>query len=153
MIHLNQRIDRLRPAADTAFRILFSLIFVTAGLNHVLQPAAIATRLHAAPLASLLTSFAPAEVLVVATGVALLAGGVALLVGGYTRVAALLLATCLVPITITIQLTPGQLGPLFKNIALLGGLVHFAIAGARSHAWSVDRWLARRPAPGLAVAS
>lgn len=145
--------ETLRPAADTIFRVLFSLIFVTAGVNHVLQPATVATRLRAAPLASLLTSFAPAEVLVVATGVALLAGGVALLVGAHTRIAALVLAACLVPITVTIQLAPGQMGPLFKNVALLGGLAHFAIAGAASHAWSVDRWLARRAGPAVAAAS
>jgi putative oxidoreductase len=76
-----------------------------------------------------------------------------LLAGAHTRLAALALAACLVPITVTIQLAPGQMGPLFKNVALLGGLAHFAFAGATSHAWSVDRWLAGRARPSVAVTS
>lgn len=56
--------------------------------------------------------------------------------------AALLIAV-LLPITLTVQVGSAEgSGPLFKNIALLGGLIHFAANGAGSFA--VDAWLPLR---------
>jgi putative oxidoreductase len=54
--------------------------------------------------------------------------GLGLLTGFKTRWSAIILAAVLIPITLTIQV--GQittLGPLFKNIAILGGLIFFII--------------------------
>lgn len=116
--------------ADVVFRALFSAIFIAAGAGHLVRPMIFVERLVAAPLGHLATSLGPPKLLVVLSGIALLAGGTGLLLGFYTRVAALLLIAVLVPITITVDLGhTNALGPLFKNIALLGGLVHFAAHG------------------------
>lgn len=58
----------------------------------------------------------------------MLISGLSLALGYKTRYAAILLIAILIPITITIQV--GQLttlGPLFKNVAILGGLLFFTM--------------------------
>jgi putative oxidoreductase len=121
---------RIEDASDLVFRVLFSVIFITAGVGHLVRPEEFVERLVAAPLGYLATSIGPAEPLVVLSGLALLAGGLGLLIGYRTRSAALLLIAVLVPITVTIDLGhTNALGPLFKNVGMLGGLVHFAARG------------------------
>ena len=117
------------PIADVAFRALFSLIFVTAGAGHLINPEFIALKLKEAPMSYLATAIAPPTPLV-------LAGGLALLAGYRTRLFALLLAAVLVPITITVQIGAPTPGPLLKNVALFGGLLFFAVNG--TGAYSVD---------------
>ncbi len=143
MTHL---LDRHRPTADAAFRVLFSLIFVTAGYGHLVNPDGIVRRLLSAPLGAWLGALLPATPLVVASGVALLLAGLALLVGYRTRLAALLLIGVLVPITLTVQTAPGAMGPLFKNVALFGGLIHFLFAGAGAFSLDARRAPAAAPA-------
>lgn len=134
-------------AVSTAiFRALLSLIFLVSGSTHLLRPDDVAHRLAAAPFGHVATAFAPRPILVVLAGVALLGGGLALLAGYRTRAAAALLIAVLVPITLTVQLGPASLGPLFKNVAILGGLIYFAVNG--SPAISLD---ARQAAPALAT--
>ena len=83
----------------------------------------------------LATSVAPASVLILLTGVILVPAGLALLLEFWTRPAAVLLLIVLVPITITVDLgNPKNMGPLFKNVALFGGLIHFAVKGAGAYA-------------------
>jgi putative oxidoreductase len=49
-----------------------------------------------------------------------------------------LLIAVLVPITVTVDVGhTSALGPLFKNLALFGGLIHFAARGPGS--FSVER--------------
>jgi len=136
---------RRRPphaAAHALFRICTSGIFIVAGLGHLLHADRMAARLGAARLAYLATWLAPARTLVVLAGVPLLAGGLALLVGWRVRAAAVVLIAVLVPITITVQLGGAEtVGPLFKNIAILGSLILLASHG--SDAWSLDGRRAR----------
>jgi uncharacterized membrane protein YphA (DoxX/SURF4 family) len=73
------RLGAMADASDVVFRVLFSVIFVTAGAGHLVRPGGLTVDL------------------------------------GHTN----------------------ALGPLFKHIALLGGLVHFAIRGPG--AYSVAR--------------
>ena len=123
------RIAAGHPGANTVFRVLFSLIFVVAGVGHLRKPAGIVARLEAMnAIGGQVSALLPATWLVMATGALLLVAGLALLFDVRTRVAALVLMACLVPITVSVQLEPGATGPLFKNIALLGGLIHFALA-------------------------
>jgi len=119
------------------FRVLFSLIFLVAGFGHFAQSEVMIRRLVEAPLGDIATAVAPASVLISATGVVLMAGGAFLAAGYRTRLAALALIAVLIPITGTVHLAPGpeHVGPLFKNVALIGGLIHFAIRGPG--AWSL----------------
>ena len=131
-------------AARLAFRVMLSGIFLVAGANHLFRTGAIVGRLEQAPYAGWATSLAPPEWLVLAAGVALLAGGLSLLVGLATRRTAVGLFLVVITITVTVQLEGLEtLGPLFKNIGLMGGLVYFATHGARS--WSVDELRRGRP--------
>lgn len=140
---MNHSLRRERPCVSEAiFRMLLSLIFLVAAGNHLLSSEKIVQRLEAAPFANLATALAPAELLVHLAGVALFVGGLGLITGTLTRVAAIGLICVLIPITITVQLSPASLGPLFKNVAILGGLIYFAVNGAACV--SVDAWLAHR---------
>lgn len=138
----------MSPSLSTAvFRVLLSTIFLVSGSTHLVRPGDVAHRLAAAPFGHVATAIAPGEALVLLAGVALLFGGIALLVGYRTRAAAALLIAVLIPITLTVQLGPATLGPLFKNVAILGGLIHFAAHGAS--AFSLD---ARRRVAPMATA-
>ncbi|MBZ4330160.1 DoxX family membrane protein [Corallococcus sp. AS-1-12] len=148
---MNLHAPGLRAATQVAFRGLFSLIFLTAGAKHLLAPDTIVGRLAEAPGAALVSGLASPRMLVVLSGAVLLLGGVALLTGTLTRWAAVALFAVLVPITLTVQVgAAGGMGPLFKNVALLGGLLHWAVEGAGPV--SVDAWLASRPRLRLPVA-
>ncbi|MGB7841312.1 MAG: DoxX family membrane protein, partial [Salinimicrobium sp.] len=72
--------------------------------------------------------FGEPEILVITSGIVMFIAGLGLFTGFKTRWASIILAAVLIPITLTIQV--GQvttLGPLFKNIAILGGLTFFII--------------------------
>lgn len=127
-------------------RVLGSGIFLLAGISHLTETARTAARLEEAPFGFLATSVASAELLVILSGVALLGGGILLLIGYKTRYAALLLAIVLIPITLTVQVSGQSLGPLFKNIAIMGILVFFATNGAL--AYSMDTILKRKQCKG-----
>lgn len=123
--------DRLKPqVAQTAFRGLLSLIFLVAGFQHLLNPDHVALRISKTPLADLLVAIMPLNLHAFLAGIGLVAGGLGLLFGSKTRLSALVLMSILIPITITVQTDSAEtLGPLFKNIAIFGGLIHFAYFG------------------------
>lgn len=135
------------PVSAVIFRGLLSLIFLVSGSTHLLRPDDVAHRLAAAPIGHVATAFAPGPILVVLAGAALLGGGLALLVGYRTRAAAALPIAVLIPITLTVQLGPATLGPLFKNVAILGGLIYFAGNGAPVYSLDARRTVPA-PVPG-----
>ncbi len=125
------KITPLQKLSFLALRVMSSLIFLTAGLNHLVSSNGVADRLTKAELGYLATSIVPVPALVVLSGVGLLAGGLALLVGYKTRLASVLLLSILIPITVTVQVfNPAGMGPFFKNVALMGVLLFFSANGA-----------------------
>ncbi|MUP45632.1 DoxX family protein [Gramella sp. BOM4] len=109
-------------------RVLISGIFLVAGSNHLLNTTQTVRRLEQASFKGIAYFFGEPETLVLLSGVFMLTVGFLFLIGYKTRWAAIILGLILVPITLTVQV--GQintLGPLFKNIAILGGLLFFII--------------------------
>lgn len=113
------------------FRIMLSLIFLVAAINHLVMPEKVASRLAKAEMGFLATAFASPETLVIIAGIGLLIGGLFLLTGFKTKLGAAILILMIIPITLTIQIGSSEgLGPLFKNIGLMGGLIFFLFNGA-----------------------
>ena len=122
---------RVKGISFLLMRVLLSGIFFIAGINHLLFTEKITGRLAQATFREFAIFFGPPETLVMLSGMAMLIGGASLLMGFLTRWAAIGLILIVVPITITIQV--GQwatAGPLFKNVAILGGLLFFALNGS-----------------------
>lgn len=111
----------------TIFRILSSSIFIVSGFGHLLNPKKLVTKLTLSPGWDLLSSFFNPTYLIVITGIILLTAGLSLLFGLKVRIAACILILILIPITLTVQVgRVDTLGPLFKNIAILGSLILLA---------------------------
>lgn len=116
------------PSSILILRIALSGIFIAEGINHLQKTQGIAQRILEATSGELLHSIFDVHFIAVASGVMLLLFGIAFLLGIYTRISALALVILLVPITLTIQTNGGILfGPLWKNVALFGGLIFFII--------------------------
>lgn len=123
----NKNIEVSRSSV-IVLRVLVSLIFIVASLNHLINTDKAVARIENAKFGALGHLLGPPEISVIISGVVMLLGGIALAVGFRTRWASIVLIAMLIPITLTIQV--GQMatvGPLFKNIAILGGLLFFAM--------------------------
>ena len=109
-------------------RITLSGIFIVAGVSHLLNPEGVTQRIQNAPYSSFVSMFGDPHVLGIISGYVLLIFGITFLLGVFTRWSAVILFLTLIPITITIQMGNGILhGPLWKNIALFGGLLFFIL--------------------------
>lgn len=109
-------------------RILVSGIFLVAGLNHLLNIEKTAQRIEQASFKGIALLFGNPEWLIILSGMVMLGAGSLFLIGYKTKWSAIILVAVLIPITLTVQV--GQittLGPLFKNIAILGGLLFFIL--------------------------
>lgn len=109
-------------------RVMVSGIFLVAGLSHLFQIEKTVSRIESAHFKGFAIFFGNLEVLVVLSGIVMLAAGLSFMIGYKTRWAAIILLAILIPISITVQM--GQvstLGPLFKNIAIAGGLLFFIL--------------------------
>ncbi|TYB74293.1 DoxX family protein [Bizionia myxarmorum] len=109
-------------------RILVSGIFLVAGLNHLLNVEKTAQRIEQANFKGIAYFFGEPQWLIILSGIVMLSAGFLFLIGYKTKWAAIILMAVLIPITLTVQV--GQitsLGPLFKNIAILGGLLFFIL--------------------------
>ncbi|MEB8347009.1 DoxX family protein [Flavobacteriaceae bacterium KMM 6898] len=109
-------------------RILVSGIFLVAGTNHLLNIEKTVKRIEQASFKGIAYFFGEPSLLIVLSGVIMVAAGFLFLLGYKTKWAAIILMMVLIPITLTVQV--GQittLGPLFKNIAILGALLFFIL--------------------------
>lgn len=131
--------DKRSQIALTAFRVLLSLIFLVAGFQHLLNPNHVAIRISKTSWAEFLAVLMPLNIHAFMAGVVLVIGGLGLFFGSKTRLSALTLMAVLIPITITVQTDSADtLGPLFKNIAIFGGLIYFAQFGI-GQGFGIDR--------------
>lgn len=109
-------------------RVALSGIFVVAGVSHLLNPDGVTQRIQNAPYSGFGSMFGNPHVLGILSGYVLLIFGISLLLGVFTRWSAIILFLTLIPITVTIQMGNGILhGPLWKNVALFGGLLLFIL--------------------------
>ncbi|MCK0125624.1 DoxX family protein [Gelidibacter sp. F2691] len=109
-------------------RIMVSGIFLVAGFNHLIHVEKTAQRIEQASFKGIAHFFGEPQWLIILSGIAMLGAGFLFLIGYKTKWAAIVLMAILIPITLTVQV--GQittLGPLFKNIAILGGLLFFIL--------------------------
>jgi len=110
------------------FRVMLSGIFLVACLNHLFNIEKTLQKLDQARFKEIAYFFGDPTLMIILSGIAMLLAGLSLMAGFKTKWAAIVLAACLIPITITVQV--GQmtsLGPLFKNIAIFGGLLFFIL--------------------------
>ena len=115
-------------------RVALSGIFVVAGVSHLLNPDGVTQRIQNAPYSGFASMFGNPHVLGILSGYVLLIFGISLLLGVFTRWSAIMLFLTLIPITITIQMGNGILhGPLWKNVALFGGLLLFILNNPKSY--------------------
>ena len=110
------------------FRMMLSGIFLVAGFNHLMNVKATVAKLDQASFKGMAYVIGNPEYLIIISGIVMLVAGIALLAGFKTRWAAAILALVLIPITITVQVGQlNSLGPLFKTIAIMGGLLFFIL--------------------------
>ena len=122
---------RVKALIDPLFRLLTSLIFVIGGLGHFRQHDTMLERMQESPWASTVSMIGDPSLLLWLSGIAFVVAGTTLALGWMTRASALILFATLIPVTIAIHVVPdaSHIGPLFKNIAILGALLFFWARG------------------------
>ncbi len=128
------KFEAFGPASDLVFRLMFCLIFVLGGLGHFGHHQEMLDRIQSSPWLDAVLQIGNPSWLLWLSGGAFVVFGLALAAGLVTRLAALVLLGTLIPITLAIHIAPGHEGPLLKNIAIMGGLVHFIVRGAGAYA-------------------
>lgn len=125
--------------AELAFRALTSLIFIIGGLGHFGRHQMMLDRMEESPWRDTVNVIADPSLLLWLSGAAFVVFGIALALGFMTRLSALVILVTLLPITFFTHVAPDHIGPLFKNIAIMGALLLLMAKGGG--AWSLDRRL------------
>jgi putative oxidoreductase len=127
---------KTKSLIDPLFRVLTSLIFIIGGLGHFGQHDMMLERMEDSPWQPVVKMIGDPSMLLWLSGVAFVLAGLTLAVGWMTRASALILFATLVPVTIAIHVVPdtSHVGPLFKNIAILGALLYFWARGPGAYA-------------------
>jgi putative oxidoreductase len=123
--------------SDLIFRVGLSLIFIIGGAGHLVREQMMLQRIEASPWLDLVNTLGSPVFFLQLSGIVFIMAGFGLLLGLRTRLSALALFVTLVPITFVIHIAPEHTGPLFKNIAILGALLHFFVRGGGG--FSLDR--------------
>ena len=131
----------LSDLADPAFRVLTSLIFIIGGLGHFGEHQMMLDRMVDSPWWAMINMIGNPSWLLWLSGGVFVIFGVMLALGWMTRLSALLLFLTLIPITITVHIAPGHVGPLFKNIAILGSLFLIYCRGPGAYALDNGQFL------------
>ena len=120
---------KYEKASDLIFRVSFSLIFIIGGLGHLRRHEDMLNRIEDSPWLEFVISLGSPSLFLYLSGVVFVIAGLGLMLGFYARLSAFAIFFTLIPITVVIHFAPDHTGPLFKNVALLGGLVHFIVRG------------------------
>lgn len=120
--------------ADPVFRVLTSLIFIVGGLGHFGRHQMMLDRMAESPWREWVLAIGDPSVLLWLSGAVFVVFGLTLALGFATRFSALLILLTLIPITITTHIAPGHVGPLFKNIAIMGALLLLVARGGGCYA-------------------
>lgn len=126
--------EQVKALADPIFRFLTSLIFIIGGLGHFGRSNEMLARMEESPWRDTINAFGDPIWLLWLSGGVFVAAGTALALGWMTRLSAIALFATLVPITVTIHFAPGHVGPLFKNVAILGALLLIFARGSGHYA-------------------
>jgi len=124
----------LTKFADPVLRILTSLIFIIGGLGHFGRHEGMLARMEESPWRDAVLMIGDPSVLLWMSGAVFIIFGIMLALGFMTRLSALLIFLTLIPITVTTHFAPGHVGPLFKNIAILGALFFIFCRGSGAYA-------------------
>ena len=117
-------------SAVLAGRVLYSLIFILAGLGHFSQPTIAYAAQQGVPLASIAVPL---------SGILAIAGGFSILLGYHARVGAWLLVLFLIPVTVMMHnfwavkdaaAAQMQRAMFMKNVALIGAALLISHFGA-----------------------
>ena len=107
-----------------------SLIFIVAGLGHLMRPEHMLEKLGASPIGQQLLSLNLTPSLIQVAGLPLVLLGLGLSLGWRQKWMATGLLLLLIPITIVAQVgAPALVGGFFKNIAIGSVLVFFILNG------------------------
>jgi len=129
-----KNLEGVSPISILLLRISLTGIFINAAITHLVFTEKTTARLLESPIIDFLQVFASAETHVILSGVLLFVFGFTFLLGIYTRWSAFALMGLLIPITISMQLSAGILhGPLWKNVAIAGGLLFFMLNDLSSY--------------------
>ncbi|MEE9434767.1 MAG: DoxX family protein [Sphingorhabdus sp.] len=134
--------EGLSKFADPVLRVATSLIFIIGGLGHFGAHDIMLARMEASPWRDVIFMFGDPSYLLWLSGVIFIVFGITLALGLVTRLSALLIFLTLLPITVTIHFAPDHVGPLFKNVAILGALFFIFCRGSGSYA--IDKLLQDR---------
>lgn len=128
--------EKTKALIDPFFRLLVSLIFIIGGVGHFRQHEMMLERMEDSPWRGVVGAIGDPSVLLWLSGAAFVVAGVTLALGFLTRASALVLFVTLVPVTVAIHVVPDpeHVGPLFKNIAILGALLLIWARGPGAYA-------------------
>lgn len=127
-------IKQYGPLSDVVFRVLFSLIFIVGGLGHFGQHHDMLLRIDESPWVGVVRWIGDPSMLLWLSGAVFIVAGFSFAIGFMTRLSVAALFVTLVPVTLAIHIAPGHVGPLLKNVAILGGLLHFFVRGPGAYA-------------------
>lgn len=108
---------------DLIFRVTLSLIFIIGGLGHFFGLNEMLARIAESPWREQVEIIGDPTLLLWLSGAAFVVFGLLLMFGKLRRLSALILFVTLVPVTLAIHIAPGHVGPLLKNVAILGALM------------------------------
>ena len=121
--------EQLRSWFDPVFRVATSLIFIVGGIGHFAAHDSMLERMAESPWRDAVAMIGDPSWLLWLSGAVFVVFGISLALGFLTRISALLILITLIPVTISVHFAPGHMGPLFKNIAIMGALLYFYANG------------------------